>query len=214
MLNVSPDQHQKLQDIAEAIKTTDYGHAWPHEYSELFRLWGFFNSIYSTLYTDTQEWQRISRFALDNRFSQIWNVLAQRPAVQELANQACVGDGRNGYAPSQRIRIAFQTLRTSFGINIQPVCQSSKCQSRQQKNMPICLVQNWPAPPQAIVHPEDAKFTPFGATLLIVYQIRNNLFHGSKNEIHGPDYVRNQLLVRLGSQITRSLLEETKKLLP
>lgn len=40
MLNVTPDQHQKLQDIAEAIKTTDYGHAWPHEYSELFRLCG------------------------------------------------------------------------------------------------------------------------------------------------------------------------------
>ena len=214
MLNITAAQHQKLHDIAEAIETTDYGHAWPFEYSELFRLWGFFNSIYSALYTDAQEWQRISRFALDNRFNHIWNVLTQQPAVQELAHQPCVGDGRNKYAPSQHIRISFQTLRANFGVNIQAVCQTSKCQSRQQQNIPICLTQNWPASPQALVNPEDANFVPFGATLLIVYQIRNNLFHGSKNEISGLDYERNQLLVGLSCQITRVLLEETKKLLP
>jgi hypothetical protein len=188
MLNLTLDQHRKLHDIAEAIRTTDYGHAWPDEYSELFRLWGFFNSIYSALYTDSQEWQRISRFALDNRFSHIWNVLAQQSAVQELAHQPCVGDGRNGYAPPQHIRIAFHTLRTSFSVNIQDVCQTSKCQSRQQQSISICLNQNWPSLPQALVNPEHAKFAPFGAILLIVYQIRNNLFHGSKNEIHGSDY--------------------------
>jgi hypothetical protein len=214
MLKLNPSQHQKLHDIAEAIKTTDYGQAWPPEYSELFRLWGFFNSIYDTLYKDPKEWQRISRFALDSRFNHIWNVLAQRPAAQELARQPCVGNGRNGYAPSQNIRIAFHTLRSNFGINLQDVCQSSKCQSRQQRNIPICLSQNWPAAPQALANPEDAKFAPFGATLLIIYQIRSNLFHGSKREIHGPDYVRNQLLVQFSSQITRLLLEETRKLLP
>ncbi len=213
-MNFPPDKYQKLHDIAEAIETTEYGRAWPREYSELFQLWGFFNSIYSALYTDTQEWQRISRFALDNRFSHIWNVLALHQAVIELAHQPCVGDGRNGYAPSSRIRIAFHTLRVSFGVNAQEVCQGIKCQSRQQKNIPICLTQNWPATPQALVNPEDAKFVPFGATLLVIYQIRNNLFHGSKWEIRGPDFERNQLLVRASAQITWSLLEETKKLLP
>jgi hypothetical protein len=124
MLNVPPDQHQKLHDIADAIETTNYGRGWPPEYNKLFRLWGFFNSIYSTLYTDNQEWQRISRFALDHRFAHIWNVLVQLQAVQELANQPCVGDGRNGYAPSERVRTSFHTLRTSLGINVQNICQS------------------------------------------------------------------------------------------
>ena len=71
-------------------------------------------------------------------------------------------------------------------------------------------MKDWSLP----VIPEDAKFDPFGATLSIVYQIRCNLFHGSKNEFEGPDFERNRLHIELRGQITHSLLEETRKLLP
>lgn len=214
MLNITPEQRQRLHDIIEAIETTNYGRRWPHEYSKFFRVWGFFNSIYDTLYTDAQEWQRVSRFALDDSFRYIWDVLSQKSEVQELARQPCIGNGRNRYKPSLHVQISFQTLRNYFRIDVQEVCQSSRCQLRQQKNFQICLVRNWENSPKQLLRPEDAQFDPFGATLLIIYQIRNNLFHGSKHEVSGPDRERNELLVRLGYHITQSLLEEVKKLIP
>jgi hypothetical protein len=213
MVNVTPDQLQKLQDVAEAIEDTDYGRDWPPEYSEFYKLWGFFNSIYNILYANPHEWQRIGQFSIDSRFALIWDRLAQSPAVRNLAEQPCVGDGRYRYAPSPRVRIAFHTLRSIFQINLQNVCQSAKCQSRHQKNIPICLTQQWLNSPQVVAKPEDAPYTPLGATLLIVYQIRNNLVHGSKGEIQGPEYQRNLLLVQNGGEITRTLLEEVKKLI-
>jgi hypothetical protein len=152
MLNVTPFQLQKLQDVAEAITTTDYGQDWPPEYGKFFQFWGFFNSIYNTLYTDPMEWQRIGRFAIDNRFCRIWDALLQLPAVRDLAEQPCVGDGRDEYVPSIHVRVAFHTLRSTLKTSLQKVCQSAKCQSRQEKNIPICLTQQWPDSPQAILH--------------------------------------------------------------
>ena len=157
--------------------------------------------------------QRIRQFSIDSRFTPIWNLLAQSSAVRNLAEQPCVGDGRNEYTPLLRVRIAFHTLRSNFQINLQNVCESAKCQTRQQKNIPICLTQQWPNSPQVIANPDDAMYTPFGATLLIVYQIRNNLVHGLKSEILGREYQRNLLLVQNGGEITRTLLEEVIKLI-
>jgi hypothetical protein len=214
MLNFTPDQQQTMDDITEAIRSTGYGGAWPPSYNKFFRLWGFFNGVYNALYTDGAEWQRIARFSLDNRFAQIWNSPKLQNSARRLASQACVGDGRNDYLPLQRIRIAFHTMRSEFKINLETVCESTKCQSRRLKNMQICLGQNWPNAPQTLVNPDDAQFTLLGATLLITYQIRNNLFHGSKDEIHGPEYARNQLLVELGGQIVEAVLEEIDKLMP
>lgn len=214
MLNFTPDQQQTMLDIAEAIRSTGYGGAWPDSYTNFFRLWGFFNSVYNALYTDGAEWQRIGRFSLDNRFVHIWDVPKLQDAARQLAGRACVGDGRNDYEPSIRTRIAFQTIRSVFNINLQAVCQSAKCQSRQLKNMPICLGQNWPIAPQALVNLEDVRDSPLGATLLITYQIRNNLFHGSKNEIHGAEYERNQLLVEHAGHIVEAVLEEIDHLMP
>ena len=214
MLNVALDQMRKLQDIAEAIETTSFGNTWPQEYKELFTLWGFFNGFYNTLYTDHEEWKRIGRFAIDTHFSQIWKNLSALPAVRVIAEQPCVGDGRDNYVPSPNIRIAFHTLRLVFKIDLQEACQNMKCQTRQQKNISTCLAQQWQNSPQAITNPADAKYSPLGATLLIVYQIRNNLFHGSKREIHGPDFERNQLLVQNSARITRALLEAMVGLIP
>lgn len=208
MLNVSDAQRSELSDIAEAIETTQFGRYWPQEYKDFYSLWGFFNGIYDTLYTDSSEWMRISRFAIDGNFSFVWNRLSLLPYTRELAEQPCIGDGKNGYVPSVRTRIAFQTLRTEFQIEVNTVCQSAKCQSRDQ----ICHSYQWPKPPSG-VSVENAKFTPLGATLLIAYQVRNNLFHGTKREFDGPEYRRNRLLVRNSSEIVRVMLEEIQPII-
>jgi hypothetical protein len=49
--------------------------------------------------------------------------------------------------------------------------------------------------------------------LIILYQIRNNLFHGSKTEI-SKQLERNILLTRVGSEILEVILNEFIRLLP
>ena len=53
---------------------------------------------------------------------------------------------------------------------------------------------------------DHAKYMPFGATLTILYQIHNNLFHGSKMELNEADRGRNQLLTSTASHILQTLL--------
>lgn len=208
MLNIPTAQQTELSDIADAIAATHFGQYMPQEYKDFYSLWGFFNGIYNALYTDREEWKRISRFAIDTNFSPIWSSLSQLSCVQQLAKQPCVGNGRNGNEPTAHTRIAFQTLRTEFQIEVSQVCQSNKCQSRNQ----ICNGYQWPqSPTNSSV--ENAKFKPLGATLLIVYQIRNNLFHGTKREFSGHEYERNKLLVSNSSKIIRALLEKIQPII-
>jgi hypothetical protein len=71
----------------------------------------------------------------------------------------------------------------------------------------ICLKDK---PNQSVQNPkviDEANRTSFGATLLIIYQVRCNLFHGSKIEMSGEEFERNHLLVRLSAAIMMKLLE-------
>ncbi|MFX0197950.1 MAG: hypothetical protein ACFFCW_17660 [Candidatus Hodarchaeota archaeon] len=209
-MNISAIQRDTLKDIINSLETTKYGQAWPSEYNEFFRLWGFFNRIYDTLYTGA-EWQRIAQFALDKSFSHIWESIKGLKALEELSRQPCVGDGRNDYVPSDHVRIAFHILRAVFNIDVRVVCQSQKCQKRKQQNWQICESYDWPQPPKNVTSPNDAIYLPLGATLAIIYQIRNNLFHGSKYEITGPDYLRNLHLINSSKDIMQQILKQTKE---
>jgi hypothetical protein len=208
MAELSQAQQQQLRDIVQSMRETEHGRRWPMEYTDFFRLWRFFNRIYEVLYTEREEeWRRIARFALDKRFSDVWDVLDMN-VVQELARQPCVGNGRKSYEPSENVRIAFEALRRKFEIDVQGVCQSEKCQQRKNQGWELCSERGWENWPQKIRDdkPEDAKYTLLGATLTILYQIRNNLFHGSKLEIHDPQRERNRQLVEISARIIERLL--------
>jgi len=213
-MTISADQKVALRDIANSIATTHFGKVWPEEYDQFYRLWGFLNRLYDTLYTDKAEWQRIAQFALDNRVNNVWAKLEPMQATKELASQPCVGDGRNSYQPSDQVRVAFHTLRNIYKIDVKEVCQKSRCLERKQMKWVACDTYTWPALPKTIANPKDAVYTPLGATLAIIYQIRNNLFHGSKQEIAGDGYQRNLTLVTTSRDIIQILLEETQKAIP
>ncbi len=52
----------------------------------------------------------------------------------------------------------------------------------------------------------------FTAMMILVRQIRNNLFHGKKMELYEPEvYKRNKDLVRQGGEITSLLLENLEQ---
>lgn len=208
MAGFSQHQWQALQDVTESMQYTNYGQKWPKEYTRFFRLWGYFNRVYDVLYTDPCEWQRIARLALDSRVGTVWDVVKDMDAVRDLAQQPCVGNGRDDYEPSEWVRIASETLRREFQISAQEVCGSEKCQWRKAPGWHLCSERAWGEWPQKPSRTDDAKYTPLGATLTILYQIRNNLFHGSKLEIRGSQRKRNQLLVGLSAQITEGLLQQ------
>jgi hypothetical protein len=213
MLGITQDQQSKLEEIANSMQETGYGHYWPEEYKDFSQAWGYFNSIYNLLYKDHAEWQRIARFAIDSRFQHIWYKLCKLKSVRELAKQPCVGDGRDSFRPTERVQIAFNTLRAEYGFSVKTPCRKAKCKTRGLAGWPTCLLRTWPAAPQAITSPDDAKFTPLGATLVIVYQIRNNLFHGSKDETFGSEYERNRLLIQISLEIVKTVLHEVEGLI-
>jgi hypothetical protein len=210
-MSINTAQKAALKDIANSIETTNFGAVWPKEYDEFFRLWGFFNRIYDILYTDNLEWKRIARFALDSSINHVWKQLEPIKAMKKLASQPCVGNGRNDFKPTDPVRIAFQTLRSIYKIDVKNVCQKPKCLERKKLKWVACDMFSWPDPPKEINNIEDAVYTPLGATLSIIYQIRNNLFHGTKQEITGSDFHRNQILIETSRDIIRILLDETKK---
>jgi len=213
-MSINTAQKEDLKDIANSIETTNFGAAWPREYDEFFRLWGFFNRIYDTLYTDNAEWERIAQFANDGRINHVWTQIKPIKAMKDLASQPCVGNGRNGYQPTDQVRIAFHILRSIYKIDVKNVCQKPKCLKRKKLKWAVCDTFTWPVPPKVINNLKDMVYTPLGATLAIIYQIRNNLFHGSKQEITGSEYQRNLILIKISRDIIRILLDETKKAIP
>ncbi len=210
-MSINIAQKEALKDIANSIEATDFGAVWPKMYDEFFRLWGFFNRIYDTLYADNSEWKRIARFSLDSRINHVWTQLEPIDAMKELASQPCVGNGRNDYKPKDHVRIAFDILRSIYKIEVKNVCQNHKCLNRKKLKRVTCDTFSWPDPPKEINNIEDAVYTKLGATLSIIYQIRNNLFHGSKQEITGSDFDRNKILIKTSRNIIRILLDETRK---
>ena len=164
-MSINIAQKEALKDIANGIKTTDFGAAWPKIYDEFFRLWGFFNRIYNTLYTDNFEWKRIARFALNSRINHVWTQLELIKAMKELASQPCVGNGRNDYKPTDHVRIAFHIFRNIYKIEVKNVCQNPKCLGRKKLKWVTCDAFSWPDPPKEINNIEDAVYTPLGATL-------------------------------------------------
>ena len=71
----------------------------------------------------------------------------------------------------------------------------------------MCTEIDFPNPPKTRESPRDGKCTSFGATLVIICQIRNNLFHGAKLEFTEPNAERNLSLVTLGHGIIKKILE-------
>ena len=203
-MSFSRQEIAHLQDIVRSMQETRFGGVWPSEYVRLYKRWGYFNRVYDVLYNDPQEWMRIARVALDNRFQGLSDRLINGPSLKQLANLPCVGDGRSNYEPKAHIRIAFQTLRQTFDIPLDEVCNKRVCTERQTRGWVPCYIYSWPNPPAKIARPEDAVYTPLGAALAITYQVRNNLFHGSKMQMRRRDIE----LVALTAEIVKEVLEE------
>jgi hypothetical protein len=61
---------------------------------------------------------------------------------------------------------------------------------------------------KTLQHNEGSPVQQFRAMMILVRQIRNNLFHGMKMELSQPQiYERNKELVRLGAKITTVILD-------
>lgn len=206
---LNDNQKASLSDIIQSFSSTNGGAAWPESYEQLFHRWGYFNSIYNTLYSNNEEWKRIAQFSLDHRFSGIWGKIQPTEHLISLASEACVGNGRNNYIPKDHIRISFHVLRQVCEIELNDICKSNKCRKREEKNILLCSDYRFPNPPEIISEVHHAIFTPLGATLSVICQIRNNLFHGSKQEIQDPQFSRNVRLIESSNNIVGIVLSET-----
>ena len=205
-MSFSQRENFALTSVVRSLQVTNFGQNWPLEYKRLYTLWGYFNRIYDLLYAEGQEWQRIASFALDTRFA---GVIEHRfyttGAVRCLSSLPCVGDGRRGFEPQGHVRIAFRTLREIFRVPTSDVCGDvSLCNMRKKKGWQLCSNYSWPSRPKDVVELADAKFTLVGAVLTIAYQVRNNLFHGSKIQMKARD----KMLAGLVADIVQVILEE------
>ncbi len=197
--------NQALQDIFQSYREIN-GH-WPRPYVNFYNRWGYFNQIYDTLYSHDKEWKRIAAFALNH--SNLWSdVEAQARVIAELP---CVGNGRGSNDPTLAVRVSSNTLRIHFSVDAIIFCnqQNWKCSTRQTRCSDMIFQ---PAPLNIdINNPSHSVYTLLGATLTIVYQIRNNLFHGSKHEFFGDEYNRNLQLVEVSDRIVDIILDRISR---
>lgn len=197
--------NQVLQDIFQSYREIN-GH-WPSQYVNFYNRWGYFNQVYDTLYSHDKEWKRIAAFSMNH--SNLWpDIEAQAGVISALP---CVGNGRGANDPTLAVRVSSNTLRIHFSVDATTICnqQNWKCSTRQTR----CSEMTFQPAPFIIDinNPSHGVYTLLGATLTIVYQIRNNLFHGSKHEFFGDEFNRNLQLVEVSDRIVEIILDRISR---
>ena len=150
-------------------------------------------------------WKQIALFALDYQI--LWPKVCH--LAKPLASLPCVGISTSDVDPEERVRIATKTLREELKIDAAKICDAklaNKCSQRKIR----CLQYSFPQSPDPIndKNPDHAKYTPLGAALTIIYQVRCNLFHGGKFEVSPPEWDRNIALVQKSNDFIHELLKQ------
>jgi hypothetical protein len=130
-----------------------------------------------------------------------WRIDEFRDLAWNLASQGCVGKSNDNYNPTQEIMNATMYLLHRAGIGDEqqevPGCSTMDC-IKVRRNLELC---------DADQRARDWDGSGFKATMYIVRQIRNNLFHGRKIELRPRQYERNKRLIITGEHITALILE-------
>lgn len=160
----------------------------PEIYKRFFIQWALVNLFYSANFPEkNKEWDKLLNFG--RNFSFLFNSVKDRQEVQVLIKEECVGRGILTSKPSKYVKKATLMLREIYGL-------SEGCINCREPKKQLC--QNIPDVPN--------NFIPFEALIIIIYQIRCNLFHGEKLDIFEDQNSRDKKLVEASSSILDSIL--------
>jgi hypothetical protein len=128
-----------------------------------------------------------------------WEDENLRDLAGELACEGPVGNSARGYVPTNEVVAAtFHLLNESKVVSEDDrhrcvEAARNRCRRRREEE------------------PSEWNSSSFHAMMLMIRQIRNNLFHGRKMEIERIQYERNKRLVTLARDITELLLSNLER---
>ena len=177
------------------------GKSHPKYSQEFFTDWSLLNLYYHSLDSNLKDKASVLKFGRDKN-TLMWE------SVREYANKLvlleCIGNGEGASKPQNEVINATLCLRNFFGITPTSVCPT--CRKRL-----TCS--------KTIVSSGNAKRfdIEFEALMRIVYQIRNNLFHGNKFALKSDEGIliagddpeqaeRNKKLICISNDILKQIL--------
>ena len=181
-----------VHHLFKTARTLDYWsphYKCPEIYKDFFFRWSIFNTVYNDIVpNEKKDWEKIK--TIGENYKDLWLYIDE--LGKKLVATECVGSKRGLESPPREwVKSATIYLRNCLGMDHNAICNNCK-KVEQCQNVS-----------------DNVQFTtPLQALLTIIYQIRNNLVHGDKNE---PDdeaeSERNQELAQTGSEILGNLLD-------
>ncbi len=163
----------------------------PRNYKKFFLQWILLNLYYNAKYPELKkEYKRILKLGKcdKNLFDKLMN---KRNHIIKLIKNECVGNGSSISVPSSYIKTASMQLREK--LEIVDGCENCRGE-KKSKCEGIELT--------------DYIYEPFEAVLIIIYQVRCNLFHGNKLILDGDQFERDKMLIKSSNSILKTVLEQ------
>lgn len=179
--------------------------AFPESFGEFFQNWLFLlQRFVLPRYTTSTDSRRVNESATIRLFAQgnqiIWGLLEKEP-IRTLVQQRYIRTSMLANAPARdykyvdpKVKSATDYLRLVLEINTATITGLEEPNSGES-GLSVDMTQNSFFVGQA----------PFLAVMILLYQIRCNLFHGVKG--YRIQSERNELLTTIGSQILANIIE-------
>lgn len=164
--------------------------SYPATYNEFFIQWMLFNSYYSKYKVGDKK--GVMKFGKEHGDT-MWENGSLTDVARQISEFECVGEGRGENPPQLEVKSATVFLRTLFSIEHDRIC-SEVCREVKRRECSNLRFGSWTG-------------NPASALLLIVYQVRCNLFHGDKIESTPNERERNLFLVKSGIQVLDEVLK-------
>lgn len=178
----------KILQAKETIKNWLSSKNYPSEFLNFFFRWTLLNLYYNALASKNKESDRVREFG--KRYEKLFDNV--KNSVIELIKTECVGNGKDIAPPNGRIKTASLQLRKILNIDFSRVCAACRIEKRKACKR---------------IKTEQCTYGRMEALMIVLYQIRCNLFHGDKTEYeNGEQAERNKLLVNLGNKILEKIL--------
>ncbi|TWI80617.1 hypothetical protein IQ13_3296 [Lacibacter cauensis] len=153
----------------------------------------------------------------DNAFSlfirefgaDLWQIRGIQKLATQFASIECVGSSNyDDFTQTQDLAKATMYLRY-FSLLFKknsPKCSEIGCRHFKQ-GLGYCTKANgrkWTK--------KDHPYSSFNALMVIIRQVRNNLFHGSKFSIESTQYLRDKKLITLSARTTQIIIDNLSKI--
>lgn len=141
--------------------------------------------------------------------AELWSIRGIQKLATQFASIECAGSSNNDdFIQTQDLAKATMYLRyfSSLFKKTYPKCDEIGCRYYKQE-LGYCTKANGRK-----LTKKDYPYSSFNALMIIVRQIRNNLFHGSKFSFENQQYLRDKKLITLSAKTTQIIIDNLNEI--